>query len=251
MATQINITRRNRRPGPRGAAGRGPRRSPARRRSRPGRRAAGLQRDAPRAARRSPSAAPAPSDVVEAVRFARSHDLTACGARRRALDRRPVDHRRGHAPGPVAHVERARRPRAARGPCPGRRAAGRRRPRDAAVRARRPARPGLGDRRRRPQPRRRLRLAAAQARPRLRQHRRRAGRLRRRRGPHGLRGGQPRPAVGAARRWRQLRRRHVARLPPAPGRPGGRLRGHLLPGRGDRRRACAAGAATSPRRPTR
>ena len=48
--------------------------------------------------------------------------------------------------------------------------------------------------------------------------------------------GAPGPAVGAARRWRQLRRGHVVRVPPASRRARGRAGARVLQGRADRRR---------------
>ena len=90
--------------------------------------------------------------------------------------------------------------------------------RDAGARARDDRRPRLHDRRDGPDARRRLRLARALVRPRLRQpDRRRArdgvGRARSRERRRALRA-----LLGAPRRRRQLRRRHVARVPAASGR---------------------------------
>ena len=42
-------------------------------------------------------------------------------------------------------------------------------------------------------------------------------------------GGEPRPLLGAARRWRQLRRRHRVHVPPHGHRPDRARRGALLP----------------------
>ena len=82
---------------------------------------------------------------------------------------------------------------------------------DAATQAHRPGDAGwarLLNRRRRLHARRRDRLARAPLRPRLRQPRGRGGRDRRRRGRERRRG--PGPALGPARRGRELRRRHRA-----------------------------------------
>ena len=111
---------------------------------------------------------------------------------------------------------------------------GRRRPRDPALRPGHARRRGLRHRGRGPHARRRLRLVAAQVRPVQRQRRRRAGRPGRRPRRHRLRGPERRPVLGAAGRRRQLRHRHRVHVPPAPGGPGGRLLGDLLPARGAR-----------------
>jgi FAD binding domain len=105
----------------------------------------------------------------------------------------------------------------------------------AALRPRRAERSRFRHRRRRPHARRRLRLAPAQVRTRLRQPRRGAGRLRRRPDPDGVGGLQPRPVLGAARRRRQLRRRHLVHLRPEGARAGGRVRRRHVSDRGDRR----------------
>ena len=87
-------------------------------------------------------------------------------------------------------------------------------------------------------PRRRHRLVRPQAGPGHQQpHRGRAGHRRRHAGAR-RRGHQPRAVLGAARRWRQLRRGHRARVPDVPDRDGVRR----LPDVGHRaRRAGAAG----------
>ena len=85
------------------------------------------------------------------------------------------------------------------------------------ARARGDRRCDLDHRHRRPHARRRPRLADGQVRARVRQPGRRRAGDRRRRGARNRRGVAPGPAVGAARRRRQLRRRDHLHLPPAPG----------------------------------
>ena len=92
-------------------------------------------------------------------------------------------------------------------------------------------RPGLHHRARRIHAGRGYRLAAAQARPDLRQPRlRRRGHRGRPSGPCQRRAEQ-RPVLGAARRRRQLRRCHVDGVRAASGGPDGPRRAGLLPGR--------------------
>ena len=105
-------------------------------------------------------------------------------------------------------------------PGPGRPDLGRVRPRDAGVRARDHRRRGLDHRHRRADARRRHRLAATPARPGLRQPAVRRRRHGRRAVPDRERRRERRPVLGAARRRRQLRHRHLVRVPAAPGRPG-------------------------------
>ena len=112
-----------------------------------------------------------------------------------------------------------------------RRRLGRRRQRDAAARPRDHGRPRLVHRRRGLHARRRHRLDDAQVRARLRQPGR--GRRRHRRRPDHpcKRVGEQRPALGPARRRRQLRHRHAVRVRAAPARADGLRRADLLPGR--------------------
>lgn len=111
----------------------------------------------------------------------------------------------------------------------------RRGPRGAALRPRAPLRLRPLRRGRRLHPRRRLRLAGPQARLRRRRPAGRRRRDRRRPAPARQRRREPRPPVGPQGRGRQLRRRHLARVPPLPGDDGLR-REPLLPGRASRRR---------------
>ena len=95
---------------------------------------------------------------------------------------------------------------------------GRRRPRHRRVRAGHPVGiPGL-HRGGRPDPRRRHRLPVAPLRPHRRQPARRRRRPRRRPVRHRERRLAPGPVLGPARRWWQLRRRHLVHLPLPPDR---------------------------------
>ena len=96
-------------------------------------------------------------------------------------------------------------------------------------RPRRPARHLARRRHRRLQPRRRHRLVRPQARPGRQQPHRRRARHRRRRARPRRRDAEPRALLGAARRRRQLRRRHGARVPPLPDRDGVRRHAGLGP----------------------
>ena len=102
------------------------------------------------------------------------------------------------------------------------------------------------DRDRRADPVRRDRMAAPQARPQYRQPRRRRGGHRRRQRPDRERERERGPVLGAARRWRQLRRRHLPHLPGAPDRPRGLLLLRALPG--GARQGGAAGVRAIPGR---
>ena len=131
-------------------------------------------------------------------------------ARRLALDPRLLDHRGRIVIDLLDDEGRPRRSRHAPRGRPARPAVAGPRRRDAGLRARRDRRPGLDHRRLGLHPRRRHRLARAQAGPglrppreRRRRHRRRPPRARRRRR-------RSRAALGAARWRRQLRRRHRA-----------------------------------------
>ncbi len=90
--------------------------------------------------------------------------------------------------------------------------------RHAGARPRDDRRPRLHDRRRRSHARRRLRLARALVRPGVRQPDRRRARHRGGRAGARERRREPGALLGAPRRRRQLRRRHHARVPAAPGR---------------------------------
>ena len=100
----------------------------------------------------------------------------------------------------------------------GRLHAGRRRPRDPAARPGRGAGLRLGDRHRRPDGRRRLRLPDAPLRLDLRQPGVDGGRDRRRQGAARVGRRERRAVLGAARRRRQLRHRHLVRVQALPGR---------------------------------
>ncbi len=138
---------------------------------------------------------------------------------------------------------------------------GRRRPRHPRVRYGHPQRDHLHHRRRRPHPWRRAGPPDPQVRPGDRQPAR-GGRGPGRR-PHGQgqRRRAPRPALGAARRRRQLRRRHLVPLPAAPDRHRVRRpdvlaaradrRGHALLRRFHRAAPTATSTASSPSSPCR
>ena len=106
------------------------------------------------------------------------------------------------------------------------------RSRDAALRARGPRRCRLDDRRGGVDPSRRARSSAPQVRPLDRQPRVRRHRHGRRAVPEGERDRERGSVLGGPRRRQQLRRRHVVRVPGAPGRADGVRRGDLLPVRG-------------------
>ena len=99
----------------------------------------------------------------------------------------------------------------------------------AGARARHPAGHQLHHGHRGADARRRLRLAQPQVRDDGRQPRVRRGRDGGRRGRARQRHREPRPLLGAARRQRQLRRRHAVRVPSPPGGPGAPERAHRLP----------------------
>ena len=141
-----------------------------------------------------------------------------------------------------AMTARARRPAAPHRRGRGRLHVGGLRSRDAGVRARghRRARVHHGDRR--VHARRRHRLAHAQGRPDLRQPARRRRRHRRRPARARQRGREPRAALGAARRRRQLRHRDLARVPAASRRTDAAGRPDLLRRRPRRTRSCGSTA---------
>ena len=173
-------------------------------------------------------------------------------ARRRPLDRRPVDDRRRRADRPRPDVRAScvdperRRVHVQGGAVLG--DVDRETLRFGLVA---PERRRLRHRRRGPHARRRLRLAAAQVRARLRQPRRGTGRLRGRRGADGVGRLEPRPVLGAARRRRQLRRRHARSLSSCTS--SGRTSRSRRRSTRSRRSptSCASGASTSSRRRTR
>ena len=178
--------------------------------------------------------------------FAR--DVAACrvGARRRAQRARATAPTTAAWSSTCRPMKGIRVDPAARTARPGRRAVARARPRDAGIRARHDRRHGVEHRHRRADSRRRSRLADGQARPDGRQPVVGRRRHRRRHVPHGQRDGEPRSVLGAARRRRQLRRRHVVRVPPAPGRH--RCSAAWSSTRSTRPATCCASTASSARR---
>ena len=158
-------------------------------------------------------------------------------ARRRPQRRRPRHRRRRRRPRPVA-TEGTSRSIPRRAPC-GSAAAALWGEVDAATARARPGdaeRDHLDHRGRRPHARRRPRPPDPQMRPHDRQPARGGGGARRRRAGPRERRREPRPVLGDPRRRRQLRRRHLVRLPAARGRDG-RRRADLLAGRAGRRGA--------------
>ena len=105
------------------------------------------------------------------------------------------------------------------------------RPRDAGIRAVHAHRHQLDHRHGRAHAGRRLRLAEPQARPDHRQPDRRRRRARFRRVRAGQRDAERRPVLGGARRRRQLRRRHLVRVPVASARARGAGRADRLSAR--------------------
>ena len=154
--------------------------------------------------------------------------------RRRPQRRRPGALRRRAGDRPVADEGHSRRRRGPAGPRPARRHARRSRSRNARAWPGRAGRRGVEDRHRRSDARRRRRVAGAEVRPHRRQrhllrdcHRRRPGADRERRPAPGS-------VLGPPRRRRQLRRRHLVRIPRASGehgawRPGASIRGRRRP----------------------
>ena len=181
---------------------------------------------------RRPAAVLRPRGVASSDRggrFARAQGLPVAirggGAQRgrpRHLRRRPGDR-------PVADARRADRPGRPPGQGAGRRAPRRPRPGQPAVRAGGAERPGLQHRHGRADAERRHGLHAAQVRPDLRQPGLGSGRGRGRPPGHRQREREPRPVLGAPRRRRQLRRGHLVRVRPAPGRAADLRRADRLP----------------------
>ena len=128
-----------------------------------------------------------------------------------------------------------------------RRHVGRRRRGHAAARARDARRLHQPHRHRRAHARWRHRLAHQDGRPVVRQPGRRRGGDRRRAHRSCIADGERRPVLGAARRRRQLRRRHVVRVRAAPGGPDGPSRPVLLRPRPTAPRHCGLRATTSRR----
>ena len=121
----------------------------------------------------------------------------------------------GRRPGhrPVADAQHDRRPDRAHRPRRRRLHLGRRRPRDRGVRHGHPVRVPRVHRRRRPDARRRHRLPVPPLRPHRGQPAVRRRRARRRHLRHRQRRLPPRPVLGAARRRRELRHRHLVHVP--------------------------------------
>ena len=190
------------------------------------------------------------ADVVRAVNFARDNGLAARRPRRRAQHRRQRHVRRRHRDRPLADEGRERRPGRAPRHHRGRRHARGPRRRHPGPRPRHAGRHQLHHRHRRPDARRRLRLAEPQVRHDHRQPRVRRGRDRGRRGGARQRHRAPRSLLGAPGRQRQFRRRHPLRVPAPSRRPGGAERPDRLPVRPRRSRCCGSTANSRRRRRT-
>ena len=181
------------------------------------------------------------ADVIGAVNFARDNNLLVAvrGGGHNVAGNAVCDgglvidlsRMRSIRVDPVA----SHRPRRARGDLPGVR------PRDATLRPGDARRDDLRDGDRRPDARRRVRLAVAPARARLRQPALRRYGAGRRPFRHRQRGGARGPLLGRARRRRQLRHRHLVRIPAPPGRDAPRRVA------GPPARASARGAPVLPR----
>ena len=156
------------------------------------------------------------ADVVARRRLRARPRAAGRGARRRPQRRRQRRLRRRADDRPLRDEGHPCRSRRADGAGRGRRDLGRVRPRDAGLRAGHDRRSGLDDRHRRADARRRLRLArcARSASPATTCSPPTSS------PPTAARDGQrrraPGPLLGAARRRRQLRRRHLVRVPAAP-----------------------------------
>ena len=190
------------------------------------------------------------ADVIAAVKCARSERAGRRDPRRRPQQRRPRDDRRRDGHRLLPDEGNPRRSRLADGDGATRRALGRARPRDPGVRARGDGRRGVGHRHRRPDARRRHRLAEADVRTDLRQPA--VGRPRHGRGRAGSRQreGERRALLGRPRSRGQLRRRDPVRVSPAPA--SGRCWRASFSIRSTAPPTCSASRETSPtRRPTR
>ena len=188
------------------------------------------------------------------VRCADAGDVMACGRLRARERARPVGprrrpqraglrhERRRRRDRPLADERRPRRPADADGARRGRLHLGRLQPRDVPVRPGDDRRDHLDDRHRRAHARRRDRLPLRGLGLSLRQPALGRRRHRRRPVPRGERAGERGSLLGAPRRWRQLRRRDVVRVPAAPGQ-GHLRRPVLLPAR--RTRATCSSSTAS------
>ena len=209
--------------------------APAARRSGIRRGALGLERDD-----RSASGADRP--VPRRVRRRRVRQRRARARHSAVGQRRRTQHRRtGRVRGRtdarhVAHARRLGRSGRARGARSGRLPSRRRGRGDAAPRPCRGARVRVRHRLRGADARRRIRVPHAAVRLDERQSRVGRSRHRRRSGGPRIRTGEQRPVLGAARRRRQLRRRHELRVQASPGRSGRHRRRDCLAWRGGRRR---------------
>ena len=178
-------------------------------------------------------------DVAAALRWSVARGPARLGVRRWAQRHGRSRRRRWHVHRPARDRPRAGRP-GGEGP-PGRRgrSVGSGRRGDAGARAGRHRRARLHHGGGRAVAGERQRVARAQARVHLRQPAVRPGGDRGRRRRDGVAGGEPGPVLGAARRRRQLRRRHRVHLPAAPGRADRARRHAALPRLPGRRRAQA------------
>ena len=168
------------------------------------------------------------ADVVDAVNFAREHDLLLSikGGGHNVAGNAVNDG--GIVIDLSQHARRARRSKDGNRPRPGRDDLRRHGPRDATVRSRGSCRRRVDHGRRRPHAARRRWSSAPQARTVDRQPALGRDRHRRRPAAHGERDGERGSVLGRARRREQLRRRDVVRVPGASGRPDGDGRRDLL-----------------------
>ena len=167
------------------------------------------------------------ADVIACVNFARDNSLdlavrggghSAPGLRHRGMT--PWSSTSSTPPASGSIRQPGRRGR-------GRRDLGRLQPRDPRLRAGDHRRHRRLDRRRRADPRRRHRLPGPQIRAQLRQPPLGRRRHRRRKVPDRQRERERRSLLGAARRWRELRRRDLVGIPAASGGHGPRRHHHL------------------------
>ena len=201
-----------------------------------------------------------PADVRGCVAARHEPGLRRRGARRRALRRGGVPQRRWSRHRRATDEGHPGRRRGAPGARGCRRHVGRVRPGDAGARPRHDGWTRVDDRCRRSDPRRRVGMGRAGVGPQLRQPR--LGRSRHGRRPrgHGERGREPGSLLGAARRGRQLRCRHLVRVRAARAGPAGDRRPDAVARRCRRRRGapvprlrrrCARRAGHGPRVPDR